>query len=187
MYNRWIVPYNPYLSKKYNAHINVECCHGVASIKYINKYVYKGSDRTTLRISETDDEIERYLQGRYIGPTEAFARIFEYKMHEEDPTVTTLALHLPDEQPVYYPDDATQDEVRERMDRSFSMLMAYFQHYAITPPVYDAEGNVIKHFYHDFPQHYRWMRNHTWRPRRQGFAIGRLPYCNPTCGERYYH
>ena len=40
--NRWIVPYNPYLSKKYNAHINVECCHGVASIKYINKYVYKG-------------------------------------------------------------------------------------------------------------------------------------------------
>ena len=40
--NRWIVPYNPYLSKKYNAHINVECCQGVASIKYINKYVYKG-------------------------------------------------------------------------------------------------------------------------------------------------
>ncbi|GFV33654.1 helitron_like_N domain-containing protein [Trichonephila clavipes] len=37
--NRWIVPYNPYLTKKYNAHIDVEIC---SSIKYIFKYVYKG-------------------------------------------------------------------------------------------------------------------------------------------------
>ncbi|GFS55557.1 helitron_like_N domain-containing protein [Trichonephila inaurata madagascariensis] len=37
--NRWIVPYNPYLTKKYNAHINMEIC---SSIKSICKYVYKG-------------------------------------------------------------------------------------------------------------------------------------------------
>jgi hypothetical protein len=37
--NRWIVPYNPYLSKKFKTHINVECCQGVQAIKYINKYV----------------------------------------------------------------------------------------------------------------------------------------------------
>lgn len=105
--NSWIVPYNPYLSKNYKAHINVECCQGVAAIKYINKYVYKGSDRTTLKISDTKDEIEKHLQGSYIGPTEAFGRIFEYKVHEEDPTVTTLALHLPNEQPVHFPEDAS--------------------------------------------------------------------------------
>ncbi|GFW80474.1 ATP-dependent DNA helicase [Trichonephila clavipes] len=38
---RWIVPYNRYLTKKYNAHINVEIC---SSIKYIFKHVYKGHD-----------------------------------------------------------------------------------------------------------------------------------------------
>ena len=105
--NTWIVPYNPYLSKKFKAHINVECCQSVKAIKYINKYVYKGADRTTMRISDTNDEIEPYLQCRYIGPTEAFGRIFEYKIHEEDPPVSLLALHLPDQQPVYFSDEAT--------------------------------------------------------------------------------
>lgn len=39
--NRWIVPYNPYILKKYNAHINVELCSSVKSIKYIIKYILK--------------------------------------------------------------------------------------------------------------------------------------------------
>ncbi|GFV76526.1 ATP-dependent DNA helicase [Trichonephila clavipes] len=41
---KWIVPYNPYLTKKYHAHINVEICSSLKSIKYIFKYVYKGHD-----------------------------------------------------------------------------------------------------------------------------------------------
>ncbi|KAG3057540.1 hypothetical protein PI125_g25377 [Phytophthora idaei] len=28
--NQWVVPYNPYLSQKYNCHINVEVCSGAA-------------------------------------------------------------------------------------------------------------------------------------------------------------
>ncbi|GFT37609.1 ATP-dependent DNA helicase [Trichonephila clavipes] len=42
--NRWIVPYSPLLSKTFKAHINVEYCNSVKSIKYICKYVNKGSD-----------------------------------------------------------------------------------------------------------------------------------------------
>ncbi|GFY13894.1 helitron_like_N domain-containing protein [Trichonephila clavipes] len=30
VYNRWIVPYNPYLTKKYNCHINVEICSSLS-------------------------------------------------------------------------------------------------------------------------------------------------------------
>lgn len=100
--SRWIAPYNPYLSKKYKSHINVESCQSIRAIKYINKYVYKGSDLTALRISDTENEIDKHLQNRYIGPTEAFGRIFEYKVHEEDPTVTLLSLHLPLQQSVYF-------------------------------------------------------------------------------------
>lgn len=41
--NRWVVPYSPILSKTFKAHINVEYCNSVKSIKYICKYVYKGT------------------------------------------------------------------------------------------------------------------------------------------------
>ena len=37
--NRWVVPYNPFLLLKYNAHINVEICSTVSAVKYLYKYV----------------------------------------------------------------------------------------------------------------------------------------------------
>jgi hypothetical protein len=40
MTNEWVVPYSPYLCKKFKAHINVEVCATVKVIKYINKYIY---------------------------------------------------------------------------------------------------------------------------------------------------
>ncbi|KAG3056940.1 hypothetical protein PI125_g25478 [Phytophthora idaei] len=43
--NQWVVPYNPYISQKYNCHINVEVCTAIAAVKYLYKYVYKGSDK----------------------------------------------------------------------------------------------------------------------------------------------
>ena len=35
----YVVPYNPYLTKKYNAHNNVEICSGNKYCKYLYKYV----------------------------------------------------------------------------------------------------------------------------------------------------
>ena len=41
--NRFVVPYNAFLILKYNAHINVEVCTSLRAVKYIYKYIYKGS------------------------------------------------------------------------------------------------------------------------------------------------
>ena len=49
--NRWVVPYNPYLCHKYNAHIHVEVCATIKSVKYIYKYIYKGHDRAQVQIT----------------------------------------------------------------------------------------------------------------------------------------
>ncbi|GBP21823.1 hypothetical protein EVAR_6795_1 [Eumeta japonica] len=62
--NRWVVPYSPLLSKTYNAHINVEFCSSVKSIKYI------------------------------CNSNEAAWRIFGFPIHERDPAVVQLAIHL---------------------------------------------------------------------------------------------
>ncbi|XP_014769406.1 uncharacterized protein LOC106868590 [Octopus bimaculoides] len=50
--NRNAVPYNAYLLKKYRAHINVEICSSVKSIKYIFKYVYKGHDCASVEVRD---------------------------------------------------------------------------------------------------------------------------------------
>ncbi|KAG1174345.1 hypothetical protein G6F71_004979 [Rhizopus microsporus] len=85
MDNRWVVPYNPYLTKKYKIHINVEVCISIQTIKYVNKYVYKGSDRTTLDIEDTQDKIKKYLHSRYIEPSEAVWDLFSSRRMRKIP------------------------------------------------------------------------------------------------------
>ena len=41
--DKWIVPYCPLLSRTFQAHINVEYRNSVKLIKYICKYINKGS------------------------------------------------------------------------------------------------------------------------------------------------
>ena len=107
--NSWIVPYCPTLSRMFNAHINVEYCHSVKSIKYICKYINKGGDMAILQRESVNqnDEIAMYQLGRYISSNEAFWRIFSFPIHDRYPTVVHLAVHLENGQRVYFnPDNA---------------------------------------------------------------------------------
>ena len=90
-----MVLYNLYLSVKYRAYINIEVYISVQAIKYINKYIYKGDDYITVQLSDNNNEISKYLHGRYIGPTEAIWRLFKFFIYKEYPPVKYLAVHLP--------------------------------------------------------------------------------------------
>ena len=101
--NRWIVPYCPLLSKTFNAHINVEFCNSVKSIKYVCKYINKGSDAATFAIQDnTNDEVTQYQVGRYISSNEAFWRIFGFPIHERHPAIQQLSVHLENGQRIYF-------------------------------------------------------------------------------------
>ena len=178
--NRSVVPYNPYLMKKYQAHINVEVCASVQAVKYIHKYIYKGGDRSTLELGSENDEIKRYLQGRYIGPTEAIWRLFEFPLHQEFPPVIHLAIHLEGEQTVSFPAGATTEQIQERMGSARSTLMAFFEYNRL-----NEDGWQL--LYHEFPTKYVFdKKERIWRPRQRGQAIGRMYHCNPFQGEKYY-
>jgi hypothetical protein len=46
--NHWVVGHNVNLSTKYDAHINIEVCNNIHVVKYLFKYVYKRTTRTTM-------------------------------------------------------------------------------------------------------------------------------------------
>ena len=60
MDNCWVIPYSPYLTIKYCVYINVKVYASIKSIKYIHKYIYKGNNCTTLRLTNSD-KVSKYL------------------------------------------------------------------------------------------------------------------------------
>ena len=53
--NRYVVPYNPLLSLRYDCHINVEYCTPPKATKYLYKCVTKGIDRAMVSAVVVED------------------------------------------------------------------------------------------------------------------------------------
>ncbi|KAG4935726.1 hypothetical protein JHK84_049927 [Glycine max] len=92
--NRYIVPYNPRLLRKYQAHINVEWCNQSTSIKYLFKY---------------------------ICPCESTWRIFGFPIHGRKPTVERLHFHLPSQHSIVYEDHDDIDDVLSKPNEQASI------------------------------------------------------------------
>jgi len=180
--NRWVIPYNPFLTKRYNCHINVEICSSIQAVKYLYKYVYKGPDRANLLLEDplNIDEVKVYLDTRYISAPEATWRLLGNKMHDGSPPIQRLQLHLPQQQPVYFSaEDHLQGIVNQAESRD-TTLTAYFK----ANSKYPYAQNI---FYQDFPTYFVFQRKEReWTPRKQGISIGRMYFCGPKSGERFF-
>ena len=164
--NRNIIPYNPFLSVKYDCHINVEVCISVKAIKYIHKYIYKGHDHTTLEFTG-QDEIKQFLDAQYISACECCWRIFKFNLHCEEPNVVCLPVHLSDQHMVYYDSDEDPEEVLEQNETRNTCLTAYFianQEFPEIAPQYT---------YQEFPHHFVWLKtNCRWKIRQRNYSMG---------------
>lgn len=190
--NRWIVPYSPILSKTFKAHINVESCHSVKSIKYICKYVTKGSDMAVIGIGaeNSNDEVTQYQMGRYVSSNEAVWRIFSFPIHERHPSVVHLAVHLENGQRVYF---TAQNAVqRAAQPPPSTTLTSFFE----TCQNDDFAQTLL---YSEMPKYYTWNQSsRRFIRRKQGKpvpgytdvystdAIGRIYSVHPSNDECFY-
>ncbi len=74
-----MVPHNPYLAKMFNAHINVKVSAGIESVKYLFKYVYKGHDCVTTMIAGPTNEIQQYIDVRYLNVAKGVDSLLSFK------------------------------------------------------------------------------------------------------------
>ena len=180
--NRWVVPYPRFWLWKFRCHINMECLFSIKAVKYIYKYVYKGHDRTTMEFGRCQDEVKLYLDSRYVSACEAIWRLYQFDMHEEFPNVVRLQVHLPEQQMITWNAETVanlQDVVNEQGEKDTN-LTGYFKANAIYPQARDL-------LYQDFPSKFVWVpKQRKWKPRQQGFALGRMYYAHPSSGERFY-
>lgn len=124
--NQWVVPYSPILSRMFQAHINVEYCNSVKAIKYICKYINKGSDMAVFALTKENenDEIVQYQMGRYINSNEAIWRILGFPIHDRDPPVLHLSVHLENGQRVYFTKETAGQVAMEPVNTT---LIAFFK------------------------------------------------------------
>ena len=81
--NQWIVPYNPWLLRQMNCHVNIKLCMSIKSIKYVFKYVNKGCDQAVYTIQATvqqqnTDEIRKFQQAHFVGSCKAAWLILDF-------------------------------------------------------------------------------------------------------------
>ncbi|KAF0695535.1 ATP-dependent DNA helicase, partial [Aphis craccivora] len=177
--NRWVVPYNPVFSRTFGAHINVEYCNSVKSIKYICKYITKGIDQAAFGFENDNDEVKLYESARYISSSEAVWRILAFPIHERFPTVFHLSVHLENGQRVYFnPNDSSRltDMINNPPKTT---LLAFFD-------LYDFAKTLL---YVDVPSYYRRKRGinvNGWPGIKRDQALGRVYTIHPNNTECYY-
>ncbi|OMO74609.1 DNA helicase PIF1, ATP-dependent [Corchorus olitorius] len=191
--DKYVVPHNVDILVRFQAHINVEVCNQSRAIKYLFKYINKGPDRSKVVIetkrsalndgnapAEHLNEIQTFLDCRYLCAYEACWRLFSFDIHFRQPAVLRLLVHLPDRQQVYFNRGDSPSAVISRPVADKTMFTEWL--------VANREYEFARHLlYADFPSHFVWHADiKKWEPRRRGKCIGRVIQINAVAGELYY-
>lgn len=154
--NRWVVPYNPYLLRKYQTHMNTEICSTIRSIKYIYKYINKGHDVANITFAQQGqstidyDEIKNYETSRYVSSIEGMWHILKFGMRGNSHSIYRLPVHLPYNQILTFNPSADLARVLEQ--GRYTRLTEWF---TLNSNVQDAR----QYLYCEIPSHYVWYPN----------------------------
>ncbi|CAF0898016.1 unnamed protein product [Rotaria sordida] len=125
--------------------------HDCANIK-LQRPVQEGAaaDQGTLEW----DEIKAHLDARYVSAPEAAWRLFEFPLHDKSHAIVRLAVHLPNQQPVYFA-EGNERQALERAAMKDTTLTAWFK-------LNSKDPDARQYLYHDIPQYFVFERNGTW-------------------------
>jgi len=131
--NRSVVPYNPTLIMKYQAHVNIEFSNRSYCIKYLFKYITKGVDCVTATVEIGGqghvDKIQQYYDYRYLSPCESIWRILAFDIHSRYPPVQRLTFHLHGRQRVIFDDDADLEDMLAFNQERNTIFLAWMDSY----------------------------------------------------------
>ena len=179
-----MVPYNLYLLKKFDCHINVECCASITSVKYLFLYHFKGCDLITIEMQDLADEIGTFQARQYISACYAYWRMAKMDMHSISPSMHQLPLHLENKQTCTF--ELTEESINEVLKKQrYTMLTEYFT----ANTLYGDQACSLK--YEDFPIRFVWKEDERmWTPRVRETsgpeAVGRMVSIHPTNVDIFY-
>jgi hypothetical protein len=206
-------------------------------VKYLYKYVYKGHDYALAvvqpeagalsatapqavaggadgnNVPAARDEVQNYLDGRYVSASEACHRFFAFDLHDMHPNVYRLAIHLPNEETIYFPKGTTVGEAMMRNNSTTLTGWCDFNRkakskYAVVATLARNSNDpappllaMLTTLYPDYPEIVVWSKSKkAWHLRKrvvgqQGAGqnnhvtlgtVGRMYFVQPSEGERYY-
>ena len=146
----------------------VEICSSIKSCKYLYKYVYKGPDMASVAVTsgnnmesqeanvnknhksnpEHVDEIEKYVNSRFITASEGFWRICAFDVHGREPSIQCLAVHE-NSQIITFNERNPKAALSNPQETT---LLAWFK-------LNHSDPKAVNYKYHEIPEHYVWNRN----------------------------
>ncbi|UYV67468.1 hypothetical protein LAZ67_5000717 [Cordylochernes scorpioides] len=158
----------------------------VKAIKYVCKYINKGTDQAVFSLNHLD-EVTQFQSGRYISSAEAVWRILGFSIHERSPPIVHLAVHLENGQRVYFTTANAENVISNPRDTT---LTAFFK-------LCNQDTFARTLLYCEVPSFYTWTNN-KFLGRKQGTPVegypgvrksdvlGRVYTVHPTNAECYY-
>ena len=134
----------------------------------VDVHVHKGSDMVVFGVQNVNvnDEITSYQMGRYISSNEAVWRISSFPVHERDPAVIHLAVHLENGQRLYFTEETAPQRALAAPTTTLTEFFELCNRSGIS-------GQFAKTLmYTDGPGFFTWdKQSKKWGPRKRGVPV----------------
>ncbi|XP_071704659.1 uncharacterized protein [Rutidosis leptorrhynchoides] len=134
------------------------------------------------QVSQPVDEVQNFIDARFICPHEACWCIFNFPIHHRELAAQILSVHLENMQLMKFRGKQSLQEIVENTEKKKNTLTEWL--------CYNASSLAGRHLtYLDFPFEFIWYQaQKSWKRRANinKSSIGRMSYIHPSLGEAFF-